>query len=125
MADCEFCSGSGCVYCKTTPDHLTTGSNIPEPQAPIELATRFSRQEVFNLRFADEECCKDMVKHLNRKCTIDQHCPIARMRCDTSCPAFQEAEFYVDLDALHRPLERYRIKGFRCDSPMLVRKSNE
>ncbi|MCK4819320.1 hypothetical protein KA005_26345 [bacterium] len=120
--DCPCGGGSGCVVCKKEPE--LGRSTIQEPVKQ----KLFHSREVARMIFSNTGDCEKMVNYLNAKCSLNQLCPLLRQMCDTSCPSFLCAKIF-DRKSVRDPIndkgiseaQRFAIKGFRCDCPMLVR----
>lgn len=111
MNDCEYCSGSGCVYCRQLPE------NVEAPEI-VEGRRGFTPQEVVEFRFPDKEAAEIMVNYLNRRCSCEIFCPETINICRTDCRCFKKAYKY-SYDG------GYRIGGFDCNNTKLTMDSNE
>lgn len=106
-APCEFCSGSGCAYCREDK------ASIESPEI-AEDRKSFTPVEVNEFKFDDQESAQIMADYLNRRCSCNQSCPLIGSVCLTDCVSFQKAKVAAYKD-------KYRIYDFCCDNPMLIR----
>lgn len=107
MKDCDYCSGSGCAYCRAEPEKI---------EAPEAVKSRmfFNPAEVKEFQFDDEDSAQIMADYLNRRCSCSQSCPLFGSSCKTDCVCFEKA----------RPClgnGKFKLYGFCCDNPMLIR----
>ena len=107
MADCDYCSGSGCVYCKAEPESI-------EAPETVKGRKSFTPGDVKEFEFTDQDSAQIMADYLNRRCACDQSCPLFRAQCVTDCVCFEKAR-------VGGKPEAYKLYGFCCDNPMLIR----
>lgn len=119
MSECEYCSGSGCVYCKAEPEKV-------EAPKIVEARFNFTEIEVGELFIKDKDEAVIMARYLNSRCSFNRTCPLLRSKCVTDCPCFKEAE--VSSRSKCEPLRPgetvsiesngFYISGFRCGNLM-------
>lgn len=114
MKDCDYCSGSGCVCCRPEPEKI-------EAPKIVEGRMGFSSEEVAEFFFKDEDEADIMVNYLNRRCYLDQTCPLLGSVCKNDCVCFQKAAAAFVLKVEFKHNDGYRLYGFTCDNPMLIR----
>ena len=107
MKDCDYCSGSGCVYCKAEPEKI-------EAPEPVKGRMNFTPGEVKEFEFKDLDSAQIMADYLNRRCACNQFCPMFGAPCVTDCVCFEKARVGGDS-------QKARLYGFCCDNPSLMR----
>lgn len=116
MKECDYCSGSGCVFCKAEPEKI-------EAPEPVKGRLNFTEKETGEFFFRDKDEADIMARYLNSRCSSDRTCPLMGSKCITDCPCFLEAEVSINQHGCDSSgnNEEFVISGFRCDNPMLIR----
>lgn len=106
MSDCNYCSGSGCVYCRADPEKV-------EAPEIVDGRMNFKDGEVCEFVFDERDDAEIMISYLNRRCSFDQFCPEIIQQCKPDCISFKKAYIY--------PYDgKFKIGGFRCGNPKLT-----
>ena len=110
--DCDYCSGSGCVFCKQEPEKV-------EAPKIVEGRLNFTEEETGEFLFSDEGEADIMARYLNTRCSSSRTCPLLRSKCATDCPCFKKAEVSVQEGCeANGHIDGFIISGFKCGNLM-------